>query len=802
MPLPRQFSLLLLFGILCTGAASAQQDYPITPVSFSEVKIQDDFWAPKIRTNHEVTIPIAIQKSRETGRIDNFRIAGHEIEGQFCSDYPFDDSDIYKIIEAASYSLQTFPDPALELEIDSLITYIGKAQEPDGYLYTNRTIGKNLHPWAGSKRWELVHELSHELYNLGHLYEAAVAHYRTTGKQSLLDIAIKSANLVDDTFGPDKLRDYPGHQEVEIGLVKLYRVTGEPRYLDLAKFFLDVRGQPGVGNPKEYDQSHLPVTQQTAAVGHAVRGAYMWTAMADIAAITGDSAYRRAIERIWHDIADSKYYLNGGIGATGSGEAFGAAYELPNMSAYAETCAGVGVVRWNHRLFLMTGDSKYIDVLERTLYNNVLDGVSLSGDHFFYPNPLASMGQHERREWFGCACCPPNVARTLPSMPEYIYAHRDGEVYVNLYVASETDFEVNGTPLHLTQQSGFPWEGSVRLQIDPAAALPAQLKLRVPGYVRNSPVPGELYRYVDPEVPSFTVTVNDAIVPVAVDDHGYLTLDRTWNPGDRVEVDFPLEVHAVRARDEVMADAGRVAYERGPLLYAAEWADNPGERVLDLVVDESAPVTAVKSDLLGGIYVLRGKARTVSRELDGSLTTSEPQDLTLIPYHLWNNRGPGEMSVWLATTPEAAQPAPAPTLTYSSTITTSLGETANTLALRDQLLPENSNDHAIPYFHWWPHKDTTEWVQLDLPALANVSKVSVFWFDDGPDGGCRIPADWTIEYRTGDGWAAVEPDSGGYPISKDELNTVTFTTVQTDGIRLLVQLPVEYATGLYEVIVE
>ena len=386
----RTYSLLLLFCLLCT-CVRAQQDYPITPVSFSEVKIQDEFWAPKIRINHEVTIPIAIQKSRETGRIDNFRIAGHEIEGQFCSEYPFDDSDIYKIIEAASYSLQTFPDPALELEVDSLITFIGEAQEPDGYLYTTRTIGKNIHPWAGTKRWELVHELSHELYNLGHLYEAAVAHYRATGKRSLLDIAVKSADLVDDTFGPGKLRDYPGHQEVEIGLVKLYRVTGEQRYLDLAKFFLDVRGQPGVGNPKEYDQSHLPVTEQSAAVGHAVRGAYMWTAMADIAAITGDSAYRHAIERIWHDIADSKYYLNGGIGATGSGEAFGDAYELPNMSAYAETCAGVGMVRWNHRMFLMSGDSKYIDVLERTLYNNVLDGVSLSGDHFFYPNPP---GQH------------------------------------------------------------------------------------------------------------------------------------------------------------------------------------------------------------------------------------------------------------------------------------------------------------------------------------------------------------------------------------------------------------------------
>ena len=531
--------LLLLFLTGTWLSVAAQQDYPITPVSFSEVRIQDGFWAPRIRTNHEVTIPIAIEKSRESGRIDNFKIAAGQMEGQFCTEYPFDDSDIYKIVEAASYSLQTFPDPKLEAQVDSLIELIGLAQEPDGYLYTTRTIGKNVHPWAGTERWELVHELSHELYNLGHLYEAAVAHYRATGKRSLLDIAIKSADLVYDTFGTGKTENYPGHQEVEIGLVKLYRVTGDERYLDLAKFFLDVRGRKGIGNPKQYDQSHLPVTQQSEAVGHAVRGAYMWTAMADIAAITGDTAYMAAIDRIWHDIVDKKYYLNGGIGATGSGEAFGEAFELPNMSAYCETCAGVGNVRWNHRMFLMTGEAKYIDVLERTLYNNVLDGVSLSGDRFFYPNPLASMGQHERSEWFGCACCPPNVARTLPSMPEYIYAYRDGDVYVNMYVSSETEFAVNGTPLHLQQESGFPWEGTVSLGVDPESPLRARLRLRVPGYARNAPAPGDLYRYADPKAPTFTVTVNESIVPVAIDAAGYLTLDRTWRPGDRVEVTFP-----------------------------------------------------------------------------------------------------------------------------------------------------------------------------------------------------------------------------------------------------------------------
>ncbi len=792
--------LSFLITLLPMLVNAQDRDYPITPIPFSDVAIQDDFWSEKIRTNHEVTIPIAYEQSRKTGRIDNFKIAAGMMEGQFCTEYPFDDTDIYKIIEAASYSIQTFPDPKMEEMMDTLIDYIAEAQEEDGYMYTTRTIGKNVHPWAGEQRWELVHELSHELYNLGHMYEAAVAHYSATGKRDFLDVAIKSADLICEEFGEGKIRNYPGHQEVEIGLVKLYRVTGEERYLDLARFFLDIRGQAGVGNPKKYDQSHLPVTRQSEAVGHAVRGAYMWTAMADIAAITGDASYMEAIDRIWHDIVDKKYYINGGIGATGSGEAFGEPYALPNMSAYCETCAGVGNITWNHRMFLMTGDSKYIDVLERTLYNNVLDGVSLSGDRFFYPNPLASYGQHERSAWFGCACCPPNVARLLPSMPGYMYAREGDAIYLNLYVSSATSFDMDGKKLSLKQETEFPWNGAVRIEVTSANDVQADLKLRVPGYVRDRPVPSDLYAYPGSAPDGFDLFLNGEKLDYSIGDKGYVTLSRPWKTGDVISFEFPFEVEVVTAHPEVDADAGKIAIERGPLLYCAEWPDNPDGQVLSLVVDPKSTFSVRESDMLDRIYTIEGKARKAARDLDGKVSLSAEQDLKLIPYHLWNNRGPGEMSVWLATEPEYALPVPAPTIARRSTVSASK-ETKAMIALNDQMMPTHSNDHSIPYYHWWPEKDTEEWVQFEFEEVETVSSVKVYWYDDGPHGGCRIPASWKVQYKDGGDWTDV-PFEGEYPVTKDAWDTVEFNPVKTEALRVVVQLPEEYAAGLYEVIIE
>jgi hypothetical protein len=798
--IPTLLAIYLCVSVAWPLHSQDRQDYPIQPIPFSKVDLQDEFWSRKIRTNHDVTIPIAIQKSKETGRIDNFKIAGGMMEGQFCSEYPFDDSDVYKIIEAASYSLQVYPDKKLEAELDSLIMYIAAAQEEDGYLYTNRTIGKNVHEWAGTQRWELVHELSHELYNLGHMYEAAVAHFTATGKRTLLDIAIKSADLVDAEFGPGKIQNVPGHQEIEIGLVKLYRATKDERYLNLAKFFLDIRGKEGVGNPKKYDQSHLPVTEQSEAVGHAVRGAYMWTAMADIAAITGDEAYMEAIDRIWHDVVDGKYYINGGIGATNHGEAFGDAYQLPNMSAYCETCASVGNALWNHRMFLMTGESKYIDVLERSMYNNILDGVSLSGDHFFYPNPLASYGQHQRQEWFGCACCPPNVARFLPSMPGYIYAQQDTQVYVNLYVSSATGFNIGGKMMHIRQESEFPWNGKVDIEVTADQPMGVKLNLRVPGYVRESPVPSDLYSYVDSLSRPIEMRINGRPYPFTIDENGYITIEHSWQKLNKIQLDFPFDVRKVKANDLVTEDKGKVAIERGPLLFCAEWPDNMYYKVLSLVLDETEELKPKRSNILGGTYIIKGKAKMAAKNLQGKVMLSQSNALTLIPYHLWNNRGPGEMSVWLPVDTAYATPEPAPTIARTSKVTASVDSKA-VIALNDQRMPENSNDHTIPYLHWWPKKATTEWVQFDLAKPTLISKVKVYWFDDGPDGGCRVPASWKVQYRMGENWIDVITNDE-YTITKDGWDTASFNPLTTDALRVVVQLPEEYAAGLYEVVIE
>lgn len=802
----KYIQLAAVFWMVCCmggslfGQAEQYQDYPITPIPFSKVNIKDNFWAPKIRTNHDVTIPIAYQKSVESGRIDNFIIAAGNKEGQFCSEYPFDDTDIYKIIEAASYSIQTFPDKDMEVMMDTLIAHIAEAQEEDGYLYTNRTIGKNVHHWAGEKRWELVHDLSHELYNLGHMFEAAVAHYTATGKRNFLDIAIKSADLICNEFGEGKIVNYPGHQEVEIGLVKLYRVTKDERYLKLARFFLDVRGKENVGKPTKYNQSHLPVTQQDAAVGHAVRGAYMWAGMADIAAIMGDESYLRAINKIWHDIVDKKYYINGGIGATGSGEAFGEAYELPNMSAYCETCAGVGNAIWNHRMFLMTGESKYIDVLERSMYNNIIDGVSLSGDRFFYPNPLQSYGQHERSEWFGCACCPPNVARFLPSMPGYIFAQKDNDIYVNLYITSESTFDIAENQLTIAQQSGFPWQGDVKINFKATKPTDANLKLRVPGYAKNQPVPSDLYIYLDAKEKPVEIKLNGKKVNFEVDEKGYINISRKWTNRDVIEIMFPMEVEVVEAHPEVTEDMGKIAVERGPILYCAEWPDNPNGEVLNLIVDKNQNFKPVKSDLLGGIYTIEATAQTAKRQMDGKVQVSGKNKLTLIPYHLWNNRGPGEMSVWMPTSLDHARPAPAPTIANKSKVSASV-RTRAIRAVNDQLFPKNSNDHSVPYIHWWPRKATSEWVQFDFDQTQEVSTVKVYWFDDGPFGGCRIPASWEIQYKDGEEWKPVKAKSD-YKVTKDDWDSIRFEPVKTNGLRLIVNLPQEHASGVHEVIIE
>lgn len=643
------FNAVITASIILQGCTdnTSSNDYPIQPVPFTSVKLTDNFWAPRIKKNATVTIPIAFSYCESTGRVKNFEIAGGLDTGRFQTIYPFDDSDVFKIIEGASFSLQTFPDPELEAYLDTLIYKIGMAQEDDGYLYTNRTIaemhgGKGLHKWASPNRWELDSILSHELYNLGHLYEAAVAHFQATGKKTLLDIAVRSADLVSKDFGRDKIRVYPGHQVIEMGLVKLYRTTGESKYLDLAKFFLDIRGPKG----EQYNQAHKKVVDQTEAVGHSVRATYMYSGMADIAAIKKDSAYLKAITKIWEDIVYKKIYITGGIGATGGNEGFADPFVLPNMTAYCETCASIGNIFTNHRLFLLHGESKYIDILEKTLYNSMLSGVSLSADRFFYPNPLESEGQHKRSAWFGCACCPSNIARFVPAIPGYIYAVRDKEVYFNLYISNEAGFNVAGQNVQFSQNANFPWDGKVGITVNPQEDLKFSMMLRIPGWSVNEAIPGSLYRFTDTDDKEYKILVNGNEVQSSPE-NGYVRITRKWTKGDMIEMEFPMPVRKVVADDRVEEDRGRIALQRGPLIYCAEWPDNNTD-ILNLRINGNAAFTTeFRPALLEGTQIVKTTGYQTKKTTNGKLEILSPETITLIPYALWNNRGPGQMRIWL-----------------------------------------------------------------------------------------------------------------------------------------------------------
>ena len=646
----------LVLGVSARAAAAPGADYPIRPVPFTAVEIKDGFWSPRLETNRAVTVRHDFDKCETTGRVANFAVAGGLAKGDFVGLFGFNDSDVYKVIEGASYSLRLRPDPALDRYVDEVIAKIAAAQEDDGYLYTAGTIptlAQKPTCCVSRPRWSDIAS-GHELYNLGHLYEAAVAHHQATGKRTLLDVALKSANLLTQVFGPGRRLDPPGHQEVEIGLVKLYRVTGDRKYLDQARFFLEQRGNAaGHTLYGAYNQDHLPVLQQKEAVGHAVRAGYMYSAMADVGALAGDDGYVRALEGLWDNVVSRKLYLTGGIGARREGEAFGDDYELPNRTAYAETCAAIANAMWNHRLFLLHGDAKYLDVLERIVYNGVLSGVSLDGERFFYPNPLASdgersfnMGQKGRSAWFDCSCCPTNLVRFLPSIAGYVYAQRERDVFVNLFVAGRGELSLEGVKLGIRQETRYPWDGRVRIALEPGRPAEFALHVRVPGWAQGRPVPSDLYRYAEAATEAFTLAVNgQPVKPEIV--QGFAVLRRTWKTGDAIELTLPMSVRRVLSHEKVAADAGRVALERGPVVYCAEAVDNGG-RAFNLVLPDDAKLEArERPELLGGVTVLTGRALALQPTDDGRSVVTREQDFLAVPYHVWAHRGDGEMAVWL-----------------------------------------------------------------------------------------------------------------------------------------------------------
>jgi DUF1680 family protein len=643
--------------IFCIGSVYAQnKDYSIKPVAFTKVALTDKLWSGRIEVNRTVTIPASFARCENTGRVSNFVMAA-EKKGKFCTKFPFDDTDIYKTIEGASYSMAVHPDPKLAAYVDSLINIVGKAQEPDGYLYTARTIDP-LHPheWSGPERWVKENELSHELYNSGHMFEAASAHYLATGKRNFLDIALKNADLLVTTFGPGKRHVAPGHEIVEMGLVKLYRITGKSSYLDLAKFFIDERGKrttydktsPDEWKNGMYWQDNAAVTDQDEAEGHAVRAMYLYSGIADVAALTGDKHYIEAIDRIWNNMVSKKIYVQGGIGAVPSGERFGDNYDLPNTTAYNETCAAIGNVYWNQRMFLLHGDSKYIDLLEKVLYNGLISGVGLDGKTFFYTNSMQVTDgfthpalEKSRSGWFECSCCPTNMARFLPSLPGYIYAQKENAVFVNLYISSSSQLIVNNNPVQIIQQNNYPWNGLLNIKVQPTTAAVFDVKLRIPGWVQNKAIPSDLYSFENKNTTAYTLKVNGKPVKYTVE-HGYAVLHRKWQKGDQIQLNLPMEVKQVIANTALKADSGKVAMQRGPVIYCAEWKDNTA-KVSGLSIAKSAKFTPqFNANLLNGITTLKGEAFANA----GNGHSSKQVSFNMIPYYAWANRGEGEMQVW------------------------------------------------------------------------------------------------------------------------------------------------------------
>lgn len=794
-------ALAVLHAVAMPDGTDRVCDGSISEVPFTDVRLQDGFWAPRIEKNRTVSILSAFRECEKNGRFDNFAIAAGLMEGEHRGDFSFDDTDPYKVIEGASYSLAVQYDAALDHYVDSVVGLIAGAQEPDGYLttcVTNRCT--RLSGWWGTRRWEKIN--SHELYNSGHMIEAAVAHYQATGKRNFLDVAVKNADLICRTFGPKEgqIHRPSGHPIVEMALCRLYKVTGEKKYLDMARYFIEETGRGTDGHKlSEYSQDHKPILQQDEIVGHAVRAGYLYSGVADVANLTGDTAYFHALERIWQNMAGKKLYVTGGIGSRAQGEGFGPDYELHNMTAYSETCASIANVYWNYRMFLASGDAKYVDVYERALYNGVLSGVSLSGDKFFYDNPLESMGQHDRQHWFGCACCPGNVTRFMASVPRYMYAVRDKDIFVNLYIQSTAS--VNG--VELVQQTGYPWSGDVAVTVNPKRSGRFGIMFRIPAWAQERPVATSLYAYTD--APSaFSVRVNGQPADCTLHD-GYVRVDRKWKKGDRVEISLPMDVRRVRANDNVRDDRGKLAFERGPVVYCLEGQDQADSCVFNKYILPNAPVTAsYNAEKLGGIVELGGEAGQV--EQDGTVSRVA---FKAIPYSVWNNRGTDQMAIWIPESPVYARVEPLPsiasrsrTICYQSAIQKDAPETAavagDAWGVNDRWEPACSSDTSKPYHYWWLKFGSKESISYLFDKEYEVSNVQVYWLDfDHYDSDFRTPESWTLYYKDGEEWKEVE-NAGHYGVARDCYNSLDFKPVRTTGLKIVAQLRKGKSGGVIE----
>lgn len=810
---PVPYVAILLFLL---GAPAHADDWraPLVPVDFTHVKFADTFWAPRIQTTVTHTLERNLEQCESTGRLRNFDLAAACIHADAAGEprpadakyegYFFNDSDVYKVLEGASFALFHRRDADLDRRVDAIITRIAAAQQPDGYLNAYFTLDTREGHWTNTKD-------KHELYCAGHLIEAAVAHFQMTGKRNLLDIAVKVADHICATFGPGKNPNPSGHEEIELALVKLsdlfrsgqsspacgnqYIQTFEElkpdegraeRYLAMARFFVNQRGNAqGRKLYGEYAQDQIPVRDQAEVVGHAVRAMYLYSGVTDLAARLTNTGYEPALDRVWTDLTERKLYVTGGIGPSANNEGFTVAYDLPNDTAYAETCAAIGLVLWSGRMGLLKHDARYYDVLERALYNGVLSGISLSGEEFFYVNPLASRGNDRRQPWFGCACCPPNLLRLLASVGGFFYSTSDNEIYVNLYAAGKARVVPKKLgEVTITQETRYPWDGRVKITAAPHLSPTVTLNLRIPGWCTTPP----------------KVLVSGKELKDPVIERGYLRVTLDAGPEKWVELDFRMPVQRILANPKVKSNIGRVALQRGPLLYCLEDADHP-ESVRTLAIPRESKLQAEYfSDVLGGVSLVTGISFVQEpASWKGRLYQAAPAtrlvDFTAVPYYAWANRKSGNMVVWV---PESVTQADAPLprgVTASASFCSADGSTT---ALLDGLEPASSDDHSIPRLAWWPHKGDVQWVQYDFDSPRRISSSDVYWFsDEKQHGECRVPAAWRLLVRDGEEWKPVKNPTE-YGVHANEFNHVTFEPVTTNAVRLEATLPEKMSSGILE----
>jgi DUF1680 family protein len=775
-------TLILPFIASVLGNPALAPTDGLDAIGFQQVEIRDRFWSQRQEINRKFSAPHSLDELAETGDLSNFTLA---INGSHSGrkGYVFQDSDVYKVIEGAADTLATHPDPALDRRLDDIIALIGKAQMADGYIDTYYQVTEP------GRRFTNLRD-NHELYCAGHLIEAAVAHFLATGKRNLLSIAIKYADLLCVRYGPEGGRlGYGGHPELELALVKLSRATSDPRYFALAEKLVKTRGSHFFAKEHntpddEYDGTYwlddVPITDHHEIKGHAVRAAYLMSGATDIVRQTGDPAIEKMLGRVWNNVIERRVFLTGGIGPSGSNEGFTVDYDLPNLSAYQETCASVAMAMWGYRMGLLHADAKYFDAVENALYNAMLAGVSLDGVRFFYVNPLASMGNHHRQAWFDCACCPPNVLRTVATIGGYAYAQKGSSLYVNLYLPGTVTWNLGGKPIKVDVRGDYPWDGKLQITPKVDAATQVSLHLRIPGWCQSA-----------------SLKVNGKAIAQPAVEKGYFVVDRTWNRGDAVELDLPMPVDRVEANPLVKEDLGRLAVRRGPLIYCAEAVDQRAP-IEELVLPREAKLNSEwRGNVLGGITTIVGTGERIEKEewqkrLYQPVSHMSPTPVTLVPYCVWDNRQAGEMQVWLPTEPPAARvggPESRAALSISY-----LSGNAQIEGVNDGVEPKSSGEGVTRLTHWWPHKGTEEWVGYQWKKPLTISGVKVYWFDDTGRGECRLPESWRLERLDGDKWVPIQ--LADYPIHKDQWCEVKFPPVQTSAMRLVVKLRPGWAAGV------